>query len=129
VAARIPVGDGDTLLTRPGLHLLTGHVGKGQQFDWVIVIGLEEGCLPDYRAATAAQLAEEASVLSVMKSRARHGLVLSFARAVPDQYGRTWQRDPSRLLGHFTGVAECRDGYGLDAWLRSANSAAIDAGR
>jgi DNA helicase-2/ATP-dependent DNA helicase PcrA len=126
VAARIRVGDGDTLLTKPGLHLLTGHVGKGQQFDFVIVIGLEEGCLPDFRATAAAQLAEEARIFSVMMSRARHGLVVSSARDVPDLSNRTWQRDPSRLLRHLAGVAECRDADGLDGWLRSANWAAVN---
>lgn len=128
-AARIRVGSGDTLLTKPGLHLLTGHVGKGQQFDWVIVIGLEEGCLPDFRASTTAQLAEEARILSVMMSRARHGLVLSSAHAVPDQSGKTWLRAPSRLFRHFAGVPDCKDSHGLDAWLRSADWAAIGARR
>ena len=125
MAARVRVGDGDTLLTKPGLHLLTGHVGKGQQFDWVVVIGLEEGCLPDFRAATAAQAAEEARILSVMISRARHGLVLSNARSVPDQSGKVRQREPSRLLRHFAGVAQCTDGNGLHAWLQSVHEAFV----
>jgi DNA helicase-2/ATP-dependent DNA helicase PcrA len=125
VAARVRVGDGDTLLTKPGLHLLTGHVGKGQQFDWVVVIGLEEGCLPDFRAATAAQAAEEARILSVMISRARHGLVLSNARSVPDQSGKVRQREPSRLLRHFAGVSQCTDGNGLHAWLQSVHEAFV----
>jgi DNA helicase II / ATP-dependent DNA helicase PcrA len=129
VASRIRVGDGDTLLTRPGLHLLTGHVGKGQQFDWVMVIGLEEGCLPDFRATSAREHAEEARILSVMMSRARHGLILSSARAVPDKSGRTMRRDPSRLLRHFSGVTECRDLRGLNEWLESADWAAIGARR
>jgi DNA helicase II / ATP-dependent DNA helicase PcrA len=34
----------------PGVHLLTGHIGKGQEFDWVIVAGLEDGHVPDFRA-------------------------------------------------------------------------------
>ena len=41
------MGDDTTLITVPGVHLLTGHIGKGQQFDWVIVIGAEEGCIPN----------------------------------------------------------------------------------
>jgi DNA helicase-2/ATP-dependent DNA helicase PcrA len=134
VAARIKVGDGDTLLTRPGLDLLTGHVGKGQQFDWVIVIGLEEGCLPDFRAKTAAELAEEARVFSVMMSRARHGLVVSSARDVPDLSGRTWQRAPSRLLGHLADVAnavtppDLTRGSGPPTGLPSASADAAAAG-
>jgi hypothetical protein len=35
--------------------------------------GFEEGCLPDFRATTAAQAAEEARIASVAMSRARHG--------------------------------------------------------
>src|SRR5690606_36551292 len=43
IRSRIQVGDANTLITASGVHLLTGHVGKGQQFDWVVVVGLEEG--------------------------------------------------------------------------------------
>src|SRR5690606_995707 len=27
----------------PGVHLLNAHTGKGQQFDWVFIVGLEQG--------------------------------------------------------------------------------------
>jgi DNA helicase-2/ATP-dependent DNA helicase PcrA len=128
VAARITVGDGDTLLTKPGLHLLTGHVGKGQQFDWVIIIGLEDGCLPDFRASSASELAEETRVLSVMISRARHGVVLSSSQEVPDLSGRVRQREPSRLLAHFSAVEVCKDREGLIRWLKAVDWSTI-AGR
>ncbi|MGI8408172.1 MAG: UvrD-helicase domain-containing protein, partial [Actinomycetota bacterium] len=59
----------------PGLHLLTGHGGKGQQFDWVFVVGLEEGHIPDFRQTSPAQVEEELRVLHVMISRAREGVV------------------------------------------------------
>lgn len=59
----------------PGVHLLNGHTGKGQQFDWVIVVGSEEGHLPGGRARSVASLAEEERTLLVMLSRARHGVV------------------------------------------------------
>lgn len=125
VAARITVGDGDTLLTKPGLHLLTGHVGKGQQFDWVIIIGLEDGCLPDFRASSASELAEETRVLSVMISRARHGVVLSSAQEVPDLSGRVREREPSPLLAHFSAVDVCKDREGLIQWLKTVDWDAI----
>lgn len=66
VRSRIRVGDAATLLNVEGVHLLTGHVGKGQQFDWVIVVGLEQGSLPFFKAETIDELAEEARVLGVM---------------------------------------------------------------
>jgi DNA helicase-2/ATP-dependent DNA helicase PcrA len=129
IADRVRVGDGDTLLTKPGLHLLNGHLGKGQQFDWVIIIGLEEGCLPDFRAESVSEVAEEARILSVMMSRARHGLVLSSAQTVADRTGKLRSKSQSSLLRHFTGVPESRDTSGLKAWLESADWSAIEAKR
>lgn len=71
----------------PGLHLLTGHVGKGQEFDWVVVIGLEDGHVPDFRNTFGEELQEELRVLHVMVSRARYGLVITSANRTRTQYG------------------------------------------
>ncbi|GAA3476214.1 3'-5' exonuclease [Streptomyces yanii] len=61
----------------PGLHLLTGHAGKGQEFDVGYVIGLEEGSIPDFRSTKGEALTEELRVLHVMASRARRRLVFT----------------------------------------------------
>lgn len=61
----------------PGVHLLNAHTGKGQQFDWTFVIGLEEGHLPGKRNNQGDALTEEQRVLLVMLSRARHGLIVT----------------------------------------------------
>jgi DNA helicase-2/ATP-dependent DNA helicase PcrA len=98
IRERIRVGDQDTLLTAAGVHLLSGHVGKGQQFDWVIVVGAEDGVVPDFRSSTSDQIKEEARVLSVMISRARHGVVVGHATRVTDRYGRTRMKPPSRFF-------------------------------
>lgn len=71
----------------PGVHLLNAHTGKGQQFDWVFVVGLEEGHLPGKRNSHGRALEEEQRVLLVMLSRARHGLVLSRVRMNDGWYG------------------------------------------
>lgn len=71
----------------PGVHLLNAHTGKGQQFDWVFVIGLEEGHLPGKRNNHGDALAEEQRVLLVMLSRARHGLVVTRTPTVDGWYG------------------------------------------
>jgi DNA helicase-2/ATP-dependent DNA helicase PcrA len=71
----------------PGVHLLNAHTGKGQQFDWVFVIGLEEGHLPGKRNSQGDALAEEQRVLLVMLSRARHGLVVTRTRMTEGKYG------------------------------------------
>lgn len=87
IIQRIRIGENETLLTAPGLHLVTGHSGKGQQFDWVIVLGLETDSIPSYQAKTPSALNEEARVLSVMLSRARHGVFTTQSRTVEKPWG------------------------------------------
>lgn len=88
----------------PGLHLLNGHVCKGQAFDHVVAIGLEEAILPMYPAMLAERrgdpepMTQEHAVLHVMASRARTSLHLSFADSVPDRNGQPRRREPSRFL-------------------------------
>ncbi|MEY9863518.1 DNA helicase-2/ATP-dependent DNA helicase PcrA [Catenulispora sp. GAS73] len=80
----------------PGVHLLNAHTGKGQQFDWVIVIGLDEGHIPYYLATDNEAVAEEQRVLLVMLSRARHGLILTRAQLHVSKAGKPYPRSPSR---------------------------------
>lgn len=88
----------------PGVHLLNAHTGKGQQFDWVIVAGLEEGILPYYLAVDADALAEEQRVLLVMLSRARHGVVLTRTRNHISKAGEPYLKESSRWWPR---VAKC----------------------
>ena len=46
-----------------GVHLLNAHTGKGQQFDWIFLIGIEEGHVPGRRNSHGDALAEEQRVL------------------------------------------------------------------
>lgn len=123
VAARIRVGDQTTLLNAPGVHLLSGHVGKGQQFDWVVVVGAEDGNIPFLTAQTAAEKLEEARILSVMLSRARHGAFVTYARNVPTIAGAPRDRaisplwSPLAASGALTGsaITEWLDGADWDA--------------
>jgi DNA helicase II / ATP-dependent DNA helicase PcrA len=82
--------------SEPGVHVLNAHTGKGQQFDWVFVIGLEEGHVPSTYAETEADFLEEQRVLMVMVSRARRGVFLSHARQTTNRYGRVFREGPSR---------------------------------
>lgn len=88
-------GDPDQPVS-PGLHFLTGHSGKGQQFDHVYVLGLEEGILPDWRATSEVQLGEELAVLHVMVSRARTSVTISRCDDVRRDPERAWFRAPSQ---------------------------------
>ena len=90
----------------PGIHLLNGHLGKGQEFDWVIVLGLEDGHVPDFHASTHQEIREELRVLHVMVSRARYGLVLTRSRTTSTRYGPRAAAD-SRWLTRLEAVATC----------------------
>ena len=72
---------------RSGVHLLNAHVGKGQEFDIAVILGLEEGVIPDFHAECESEIEEERRVLHVMLSRAKTGLVLTRAKALPTKYG------------------------------------------
>lgn len=124
IRARIRVGDSSTLITTPGVHLLSGHVGKGQQFDWVFVAGLEEGFIPFSLATTPSEISEEVRVLSVMMSRARHGVILSRAASVPQNNGVPRPRTPSRFLQQIA-AQNPLNGSALIEWCRRADWDAI----
>ena len=77
----------DDAAVGPGVHLLNAHTGKGQQFDWVFIPGLEEKHLPDRRSMAGDALAEEERVLLVMLSRARQGVVVTTAKILDGKFG------------------------------------------
>jgi DNA helicase-2/ATP-dependent DNA helicase PcrA len=95
VLSRIRDVRGDSA-SEPGVHVLNAHTGKGQQFDWVFVVGLEEGHVPSTYSTTEEELLEEQRVLMVMVSRARRGVFLSHARQTSNRYGRIFREGPSR---------------------------------
>lgn len=104
IKSRIRIGNHNTLLDQSGIHLLTGHAGKGQQFDWIFVVGLEEDALPDFRQKRSQDtLREEARILAVMMSRARHGVVLSMSNSVPTRYGNPKKYEPSQFWSALKG--------------------------
>lgn len=84
-----------------GVHVLTGHKGKGQEFDWVVVVGLEEGQVPAWQSKTDDEIAEELRVLHVMASRARYGLAFTYARH-DGRYASTPSRWLEVLRAHAT---------------------------
>ena len=116
IVARVKVGDSSTLVTAPGVHLLTGHVGKGQQFDWVFVLGMEDGVIPNFNAESLDDIAEEARVLAVMISRARHGVILSNADTVPTLAGKIRPQSPSQFFSQLDS-AGLLDETEIDDWL------------
>ena len=126
IQKRIQIGDNDSLITRAGVHLLTGHAGKGQQFDWMVVIGLEEDYLPSYQAIQAgdnsAMMDEEARTLAVMLSRARHGVLVTSSSIVPGDF--TPNKRQSRFLTNLL-PAVTSDRQQIHDWLAEADWKAI----
>jgi len=81
----------------PGLHVLNGHKGKGQQFDWVVILGAEDQNIPAFYSRSTAEIEEERRIFGVMASRARYGLIVTNVD-VEEAGGRTRTRTPSRWL-------------------------------
>lgn len=96
----------------PGVHLLNAHTGKGQQFDWTFVVGLEEGHLPGKRNSHGDALDEEQRVLLVMLSRARHGLIVTRTRMSDGWYGPT----PAAESRWWSGI---KAQYSSEEWVQA----------
>ena len=126
IQKRIQIGDNDSLITRAGVHLLTGHAGKGQQFDWMVVIGLEEDYLPSYQAIQAgdnsAMMGEEARTLAVMLSRARHGVLVTSSSVISGDF--IPNKRQSRFLTDLLPAVIC-DRQQIHDWLTEADWKAI----
>jgi DNA helicase II / ATP-dependent DNA helicase PcrA len=76
-----------------GVKVASLHGTKGLQWPTVYLVGLEEGKLPDFRAETPEQLAEERRACFVGVCRAEESLTLTYARRF-----RTHHQTPSRFL-------------------------------
>jgi ATP-dependent DNA helicase UvrD/PcrA len=125
IRERVVQSPSSSVLSTPGVHLLTGHAGKGQQFDWVVVVGLEEGGIPDFRAEDGEGLAEEARILSVMISRARHGVVLTRSMGLVSLAGKPYTRDESPFLRELVDEGAVVDRPEATAWFNEVNWEAI----
>lgn len=90
----LALGSGGQAPTKGGgVKLATMHRTKGLQWPVVVIIGLEEGCLPDFRQNTAQEISEERRLCFVGVSRAEDELILTHARQV-----NGWAKPPSRFL-------------------------------
>jgi DNA helicase-2/ATP-dependent DNA helicase PcrA len=78
---------------------MTLHSSKGLEFDYVFIVGMEEGLLPHSRAFTdEKELEEERRLCYVGITRAKQKLTLTFAEQRITREGLTAQI-PSRFLG------------------------------
>jgi superfamily I DNA/RNA helicase len=90
---RADFADNDTDVT--GVHVGTIHSVKGMEFEKVIIIGLEEGCLPH---KSAEFLNEERRLLFVAITRAMVSVVLSHSDVVFNGRNVGMKTKPSQFL-------------------------------
>ncbi len=84
---------------KPGVNLMTLHQAKGLEFDYVWIVGLEEGLLPHSRSIDDLfQLEEERRLFYVGITRARKKLYITHARR-RFIFGRRGEAMKSRFLG------------------------------
>jgi DNA helicase-2/ATP-dependent DNA helicase PcrA len=80
------------------VSVMTLHMSKGLEFDYVFILGLEEGILPHSRSMdTMLEIEEERRLLYVGITRARKQVMLSWSR-VRTIYGREVFQIPSGFL-------------------------------
>lgn len=79
--------------TQDAVTLSTIHAAKGLEWDFVFIVGLNEGVIPISFAKTESEIQEERRLLYVAITRARKELRLSF---VSEDKGR--EKSPSRFL-------------------------------
>jgi DNA helicase-2/ATP-dependent DNA helicase PcrA len=81
------------------VNLMTLHSSKGLEFNYVFIIGMEEGLLPHSRAFTnEEELEEERRLCYVGITRAKEKLYMTFAERRQTREGYSTQI-PSRFLG------------------------------
>ena len=78
--------------------LMTIHSAKGLEYDYIYVVGMEEGLFPSSRSVESlADLEEERRLMYVALTRARKAAMLSYAE-VRRVWGKTENTSPSRFL-------------------------------
>lgn len=88
----------ENVAQQDAVQMMTLHSAKGLEFDFVYIVGMEEGLFPGDRAQLDAnKMEEERRLLYVGITRARKQLTLSFCQ-LRCLYGREDRNLPSRFL-------------------------------
>jgi DNA helicase-2/ATP-dependent DNA helicase PcrA len=91
------VSDVDSYTGKRGVALLTLHSAKGLEFDYVFIIGMEEGLLPHSRSVREGSIDEERRLCYVGLTRAKEKVYLTCANQ-RSLYGGVSFNAPSRFI-------------------------------
>jgi DNA helicase-2/ATP-dependent DNA helicase PcrA len=83
-----------------GVHVLTIHGAKGQEFRAVFVVGMEDETCPSHRKDV--DLEEERRLVYVASTRAKDFLAFSFCRSRVTPWGQIVPMRPSRFLSELS---------------------------
>ena len=83
--------------SQPSIRMLTPHRARGLGFKVVVVLGMNEGTFPHYRATSPDELDEERRVVYLAASRAARALLFTRPREQQSRYG-PWRRHESRFI-------------------------------
>ena len=91
------------------VRLMSLHAAKGLEFDYVFIVGVEDGNLPHEASIEEGRLDEERRLLYVGITRAKRALWLSHAREA-QRWGEKLRLSPSRFLDELPAAELQRDG-------------------
>jgi DNA helicase-2/ATP-dependent DNA helicase PcrA len=80
------------------LNLITIHSAKGQEFDVVLMMGMDQGKIPSWDVKTGEQKREGRRLFYVGLTRARHEVHMTYSGFTTDKYGRKHPDGPSEFL-------------------------------
>jgi DNA helicase-2/ATP-dependent DNA helicase PcrA len=80
------------------LNLITLHSAKGQEFDVVVMMGMDQGKLPSWAAKDDEQKREPRRLFYVGLTRARHEVHMTYSGFTKDKYNRRHENGPSEFL-------------------------------
>ena len=95
------LGQTHSLTEHQGVTLSTVHTMKGQEFDIVFLMGMDEGTFPDYRAKSEIELNQEKNNLYVAFTRAKRFLYVTYPKQRTMPWGGIKHRKISRFLKVF----------------------------
>lgn len=89
---------GRQVLEGPGVRVLSIHAVKGLEFRAVVLVGMNEGVFPDFRATGRSEVEEERRNAYVAVTRASRALLMTRPQTRITSYGRVINQSESRFV-------------------------------